>query len=429
MTNIITLILLLFLVDLFCQKVLAGEATVISNNKIQATTHYKSSSEDDYTCRKSSTFVWCIPQTYSNRKEPWRYRELLNGTLPWTYHFDFHIFDVKEVNDKMQTVRISMYFSIKWLEPRIMINETSADWSDITYGQPDSIEIAPEFIKTLWNPDLELYGMEEFRSQSILKDMSSLKIMKNRHVQYMLRVDISISCQMKFDTFPLDRQICPFRIGSYSSTIETVNCTEKYKYDNGRQRSLQYSIEIDSLPETSREFKYESKRYAICGFKILLNRTRGQTFFQVYLTSIIFVVVSWVSFIIKPEVVPGRMALLVTTLLVLINIFNGVKANAPTSTSLNAVDLYLVVCIGLVFLALVEFAIVLFRDRCNLPLTLNKPNLTKSSLPNQAKDAPTKTSLAWPEENLSMNKYDFASLFVFPTFFIAFNVIYCVIHF
>ena len=46
---------------------------------------------------------------------------------------------------------------------------------------------------------------------------------------------------------------------------------------------------------------------------------------QVYLPSCMFVVVSWVSFLIKPEVVPGRMALLVTLFLVLINIFNSVR--------------------------------------------------------------------------------------------------------
>ena len=46
---------------------------------------------------------------------------------------------------------------------------------------------------------------------------------------------------------------------------------------------------------------------------------------QVYLPSLMFVVVSWVSFTIKPEVVPGRMALLVTLFIVLINIFNSVR--------------------------------------------------------------------------------------------------------
>ena len=46
---------------------------------------------------------------------------------------------------------------------------------------------------------------------------------------------------------------------------------------------------------------------------------------QVYLPSFMFVIVSWVSFLINPHVVPGRMGLLVTLFLVLINIFNSVR--------------------------------------------------------------------------------------------------------
>jgi hypothetical protein len=76
----------------------------------------------------------------------------------------------------------------------------------------------------------------------------------------------------------------------------------------------------------------------------------------------LFVCVSWVSFLIRPLVVPGRMALLVTLFLVLVNIFNNVRSMAPTSASskLNAIDTYLVVSIFMVFLALLEYAIVLF---------------------------------------------------------------------
>ena len=59
---------------------------------------------------------------------------------------------------------------------------------------------------------------------------------------------------------------------------------------------------------------------------ISLSRTQKQTFFQVYLPSMIFIAVSWVSFMIKLDIVPGRTALLVTMLLVLINVFNDVKA-------------------------------------------------------------------------------------------------------
>ncbi len=39
--------------------------------------------------------------------------------------------------------------------------------------------------------------------------------------------------------------------------------------------------------------------------------------------------VSWISFVVPPDVIPGRMALLVTLFLVLVNIFNTVTSNTP----------------------------------------------------------------------------------------------------
>ena len=46
-------------------------------------------------------------------------------------------------------------------------------------------------------------------------------------------------------------------------------------------------------------------------------------------TSGLFVIVSWISFLIPMDVIPGRMALLVTLFLVLVNIFNTVTTNTP----------------------------------------------------------------------------------------------------
>ena len=43
----------------------------------------------------------------------------------------------------------------------------------------------------------------------------------------------------------------------------------------------------------------------------------------------LFVVVSWISFVVPPDVIPGRMSLLITLFLVLVNIFNTVTTNTP----------------------------------------------------------------------------------------------------
>merc|ERR1719412_2006227 len=145
--------------------------------------------------------------------------------------------------------------------------------------------------------------------------------------------------------------------------MKTVTCSSYYEFDENRQRSLQHFIDILPLGEEHKIVVLPSGKYAACGFSVKLDRMRMQNIIQVYLPSTMFVMVSWVSFLIKPEIVPGRMALLITLFLVLTNIFNGVKAQAPVSKRLNAIDLYLVVCIFLVFAALVEYSVILFMQK------------------------------------------------------------------
>ena len=68
----------------------------------------------------------------------------------------------------------------------------------------------------------------------------------------------------------------------------------------------------------------------------------------------LFVIVSWISFLIPMDVIPGRMALLVTLFLVLVNIFNNVTTNTPKAEGLTAIEAWMLACILFVFGALVE---------------------------------------------------------------------------
>ena len=60
-----------------------------------------------------------------------------------------------------------------------------------------------------------------------------------------------------------------------------------------------------------------------------------------------------------PFVISGRMALLVTLFLVLVNIFNSVTGQAPKSEGLTAVETWVVMCILHVFCVLLEYAVIL----------------------------------------------------------------------
>ena len=94
--------------------------------------------------------------------------------------------------------------------------------------------------------------------------------------------------------------------------------------------------------------------YSTTGFQLVL--TRKMSFYVVtyYLPSGLFVVVSWISFMVPPDIIPGRMALLVTLFLVLVNIFNTVTTNTPKAEGLTAIEAWMLACILFVFGALIE---------------------------------------------------------------------------
>ena len=66
----------------------------------------------------------------------------------------------------------------------------------------------------------------------------------------------------------------------------------------------------------------ELGNFSITGIEIVFTRHRLKYLYVYYLPSGLFVVVSWASFLVPPEIIPGRMAMLITLFLVLTNIFN-----------------------------------------------------------------------------------------------------------
>jgi len=314
---------------------------------------------DPTKCTSNKPFVWCLQNDYNREKHPFSFFQQENKSLPLKYNFNFVIDEISNINDKAQTLSFAMYFAVSWLEPRLVVNKTAPEWTVEKTGPKDQVNESPENLKYLWYPELEIYGLETFGRQRVLKEMSGVRVMKNKTINYELGVRVTISCKMNFDDYPLDDHVCQFQVGSYYDTIETVTCSSKFLYNSERQRNLQHFIEIEELPLQYGIVDLPSGHYAACGFQVRLNRKQMQYQIQVYLPSFMFVMTSWVSFLIKPEVVPGRMALLVTLFLVLINIFNSVREQAPISSRLNAVDLYLVVCVFFVFSALMEYAAIL----------------------------------------------------------------------
>ena len=83
-----------------------------------------------------------------------------------------------------------------------------------------------------------------------------------------------------------------------------------------------------------------------------------------YLSSVLFVIISWVSFLVPQDDVNARVALLVTMLLVLVTVLNNVIDNSPNAREgPTALGFWMFSMVVFIFLAFVCHCIVIIKRR------------------------------------------------------------------
>ncbi|XP_033117394.1 glycine receptor subunit alpha-2-like, partial [Anneissia japonica] len=88
-----------------------------------------------------------------------------------------------------------------------------------------------------------------------------------------------------------------------------------------------------------------------------LSRQMQSYILQVYIPSILLVVISWLSFWIDARAAPARVALGITTVLTVTTMTAGIQETLPAVTYAKAIDIWMAMCLCFVFLCLFEYAL------------------------------------------------------------------------
>jgi len=331
----------------------------------------------------SKKLPWCLPKNYDKKKPPFLFDD---EGQQMNIHYRFSIREVSEVIDSEQTLEIPMYFTVAWTDDRIKVDQTHRAWKKAMTGPVNESTEDAETLKLFWKPNLEIYGLQEFKKHNILNEMAGLRVSRSKVITFDIKVTIVISCQMDFNDYPFDDHTCFFQVGSYFYDKHSVTCSSEFhdpkSKSNILERNLQHSYKFRKLRKSRGVVRLQSGEYAACGFEVALRRKHEPLIYQIYIPCCLFVLVSWISFIIDPKVIPGRMSLLVILFLVIINVFNNVRTNAPSSgsTKLNAIDGFIMTCIFMIFSAIIEYALVLSiftlkLDEIEYNINTTKPNL------------------------------------------------------
>ena len=188
---------------------------------------------------------------------------------------------------------------------------------------------------------------------------------------------------------------------------------------------LDYTATIERLDARNDTYG-RGEKYSLVGFRIKLKRGYEPYVINYYMPSAIFVLVSWISFLIPPDVIPGRMGLLITLLLVLINLFNSIKS--PPAASPSALAIWILTCIIFVTFALLAYASLLYLKTSLTKRSMNAVVDVKSVFETRDfKNSPVKTQsncLTQEQLDKKLTRLDHLFLMIFPVIFLLFNLIY-----
>ena len=191
----------------------------------------------------------------------------------------------------------------------------------------------------------------------------------------------------------------------------------KYLAEKNSEMPQNHEYKVQFFPIRNHTCTYVEKDYSVVGFTMVLERHYGKYILEFYLPSTILVMASWVSFLIPAHIVPGRMALLITLLLVLINQFGDINVVVPQSESPTALTIWALCCILFVGGSLMVYAILLYKQfaqKTSLPK--NKITYVKGKLP-EKENGPL-------EEDVQKIHWDKKFLKGFPLCFFIFNLVY-----
>lgn len=110
-------------------------------------------------------------------------------------------------------------------------------------------------------------------------------------------------------------------------------------FDEGFFRLPKYVVSFTAVAEPQ-ILHFNDVDHCSARLSITLSREVKSYLLENYLPSTLFVSMSWGSFIVVPEIVPGRMVLLVTTLLSLVTMFDTVRNNSPNALELKCIEVF-----------------------------------------------------------------------------------------
>uniref|UniRef100_A0A3P9MUJ1 Glycine receptor, alpha 4b n=1 Tax=Poecilia reticulata TaxID=8081 RepID=A0A3P9MUJ1_POERE len=265
------------------------------------------------------------------------------------------------ITETTMDYRLNVFLRQQWNDPRLAYKE----YPD------DSLDLDPSMLDSIWKPDLFFANEKGANFHEVTTDNKLLRIFQNGNVLYSIRLTLTLSCPMDLKNFPMDSQTCIMQLESCEFILHVGYTMNDLIFEWLDVGAVQVADDL-TLPQfVLKEEKglgyctknYNTGKFTCIEVQFYLERQMGYYLIQMYIPSLLTVILSWVSFWINMDAAPARVGLGITTVLTMTTQSSGSRASLPKVSYVKAIDIWMAVCLLFVFAALLEYAAVNFVSR------------------------------------------------------------------
>ncbi|XP_032816750.2 glycine receptor subunit alpha-2-like isoform X1 [Petromyzon marinus] len=320
---------------------------------------------------------------------------------------------VQETSMDYQT---SIILQMRWNDPRLQ--------NIFTPTSKNSYDLGNNYIDSIWKPCLFFENEKMASAHAIIADNKMLRLFRNGDVFYTMRLTMSLECTMTLNDYPMDSQKCHMNLESYGYTTNDVilqwNDTNPIVFNTSHIVTTFTVYEDGKLGNCTQT--YGTGTFSCISLEITLSRDIGYNLIQIYIPSMLLVIISWFSFWIDMSAAPARAGLGITTILTITTQSSAANAQLPKVSYIKAIDVWMGMCQVFAFAALLEFAAVnvMARQNKRAMKELKKKSDGSKEMPDEQELKNTFVTQA--------HTIDRISRIVFPTTFLILNIFYWVFY-
>uniref|UniRef100_A0AC34RBS0 Glutamate-gated chloride channel n=1 Tax=Panagrolaimus sp. JU765 TaxID=591449 RepID=A0AC34RBS0_9BILA len=404
--------------------------------------HFVVDENDNENNESNLTEQQIITNLLGNNSQHYDWRKRPRGTLkPTSDHhpvdvscnlFLRSISEVDEINNK---ITLQITFRQEWIDERLNFA------SDVF----DHVNLLPA--QRIWLPDTFFQNELDGKKHEIDQPNVFLRIKKNQaKVLYSTRLTLTLSCPMLLKNFPFDVQKCSIDFAPFAHTMSDIIFHWSGIHPIQVKAGLSHGLSKFTLKETLTESCSSSTNtgsYSCLQAIMIFERDYSYYISQLYIPSIIFVIVSWITFWLNKDQILIRLSLSFAALLMLLIQVLRINGSLPQTPHMKAIDIWMNVCFSFIFWTILEFVLVhLLAGQNNIrrdnwhrqKFTINEiqnddPNalipqnnvLVEDGVTEQE---PNNCWFKFWQKHDKASKLDLFSRVLFPICFLIFNVVY-----